>query len=133
MTAEIWSLFGCGILLAISITIQAVHLDIFAGLKHTTGNRDTEPVKLNPLGKRLSSNVTNMIEGMAMFVPLVIIVEFAEVHSNLTSKGAIIFFLSRVLYMGCYIFGIRVFRSIFWIIGMGALSAISLGIILSAL
>ena len=67
LPTELWTLIGCSIVLALSIIIQAIHLDFYAGIKCTLGNRDSEPVKLNAIGKQLARNVVNQVEGLAMF------------------------------------------------------------------
>ena len=46
MTIELWALFGCTIILLVSITIQALHLDKFAGYAYTLGNRDSGDLEL---------------------------------------------------------------------------------------
>lgn len=133
LTTELWTLFGCSIVLALSIIIQAIHLDFYAGIKYTLGNRDSEPIKLNAIGKRLARNVVNQVEGLAMFAPLIFITEIAGIHSKLSTYGAVLFFITRVVYMISFVFGITIIRSIVWMIGMCGLGSIAVNILMTAI
>jgi len=132
MTIELWALFGCTIILLVSITIQALHLDKFAGYAYTLGNRDSGDLELSPLARRLKANVGNQVEGLAMFLPLVVIIQFSDVNSILTEAGSVAYFCSRFIYLLCYTVGIKVIRSIVWLLGIAALLAIISGVLIGA-
>ena len=69
MTIELWALFGCTIILLVSITIQALHLDKFAGYAYTLGNRDSGDLELSPLARRLKANVEIKLRDWRCFCP----------------------------------------------------------------
>ena len=64
-----------------------------------------------PLDGRLARNVRNQIEGMALFVPLVVIASITGISNGWTQWGALIFVCARLAYVPFYAFGIKGLRS----------------------
>jgi uncharacterized MAPEG superfamily protein len=92
------------------------------GLKWNTGPRDETMPPLSPVAERLRRAQHNLFETLPLFIAGVLIAHLAGRDSALTALGAEIYFWGRVLYVPLYAFGVRMLRSIVWVIalvGMG--------------
>ncbi len=108
------------ILLALT-AIQGALVPAIHGFKWGLGSRD-ETRDLTPLQGRFKRTVANHIEGMLIFVPLVVAASFADVSNETTQLAATLFFIGRLLFAPLYLFGIPVLRSAAYglsIIGVG--------------
>ena len=98
-----------------------------AGLGVAFGNRDALP-EPTPLSGRAERAARNMLEGMLLFVVVLLAAHTAGVLGPRVALGAQIFFWARLVYWFIYLAGIAYLRTAAW-----AVSIVGLGIILSAL
>ncbi len=121
MSVELQSLFIVSVTLLALLFVQGGLAPAIHGFKWGLGPRD-EPRDPSVLQGRMSRIVANHLEGMAMFIPLVLIVELAGLSSALTAAGALIFAAARVAFALVYAAGIPVLRSAMWgvaLLGLG--------------
>jgi uncharacterized MAPEG superfamily protein len=80
------------------------------------GNRDnlSEPT---PLGGRAERTARNALEASIFFVPLALVAHAAGLDAEVL-LGAQIAFWARVAYVPIYIAGIKVVRSLVWMVGV---------------
>ena len=71
----------------------------------------------------------NMIEGMMMFVPLVLAAAYLNAFNSMTALGAAMFFWSRLVFAPCYWFGVPWLRTLVWLLSIAGLILIFLQII----
>jgi uncharacterized MAPEG superfamily protein len=76
----------------------------------------------------MDRTVNNSVEGMVIFVPLVVIAHLAGVSNEMTAMGATIYFWSRVAFVPLYLFGIPWVRTIVFLIGLIGLIMIAAAI-----
>jgi len=83
------------------------------------GARDDLPATgLTPFHGRTKRAQYNMIEGMCMFVPLVLVAAVTNSFSELTALGAALFFWGRVAFAPSYWFGIPWVRTLVWFVSI---------------
>ena len=124
MSVELQSLFAVVFILFILLFVQGGLVPATHGFKWGLGPRD-EPRAPSVLQGRMSRIVANHLEGMAMFAPLVLIVELAALSSPLTAAGAVTFAAARAAFAVIYVLGVPVLRSIAWgvaLIGLGMMA-----------
>lgn len=113
MTIELQALLGVTAMLLIILFIQGGLVPATHGFKWGLGPRD-EPRDPSILQGRMSRIVANHLEGMAMFVPLILIAHLAGVSTGLTQAGALIYAGARAAFAIFYFAGIPVLRSAAW-------------------
>jgi uncharacterized MAPEG superfamily protein len=91
------------------------------------GNRENLP-PATPLAGRADRAAKNMLEGMVLFVTVMLAAQIAGATGPRVALGAQVFFWARLLYYPVYLAGIKFVRSAVW-----GVSIVGLGIILSAL
>jgi len=116
MSIELHLLAYSVLLLIILVFIQANVGVLSQGLVPMVGTRDALPPN-KTFHARTLRIVSNHIEGLAMFAPLVLIAAIQNVHSDMTVLGARLFFYSRVVHAGAYLAGIPWVRTIAWFVG----------------
>lgn len=94
------------------------------GLKWNTGPRDETMPPLSPLAGRLKSAQYNLFETLPLFIGAVLVAHLAGRDNAITAMGAQIYFWGRVVYVPLYAFGVRMLRSIVWLISTAGLLAI---------
>jgi len=122
-------------LLAWSILLGFVHIILSAqartnqyGLTWNTGARDQEMPPLNAVAGCLRRAQDNFLETFPLFAAAVLIVMLAGRGGTLTQWGVQLYFWSRVVYLPLYAFGVRVVRTLVWIV-----SIVGIGCVLAAL
>ena len=80
------------------------------------GNRDNLSVP-TPLGGRAERTASNALEASIFFVPLALVAHAAGLDAEVL-LGAQIAFWARVAYVPIYIAGIKVVRSLVWMVGV---------------
>lgn len=117
MTVELTMLLYSTLLLLVLIGIPAVESILKNGALVQAGSRDDmpEPTLFNKRATRLSNN---MIENLALFAPLVLIANVAEISTGTTVLGAQIFFFARVIHAIIYLAGWPMIRPVFWMAGV---------------
>lgn len=84
------------------------------------GNRDDVPEPL-PVAARADRAAKNMLENLVMFAALVLVAHLAEADHEKVVTGARVFFWARVVYFPLYLAGVRVVRTIAWLISLAGL------------
>lgn len=87
------------------------------GLITLVGNREGFP-DIKGWGGRAMRAHSNMIENMALFIPLVLIAVAAGKTNSTTLVGAEIFFWARVVYAVIYLIGIPWLRTATWFVSV---------------
>lgn len=101
----------------VMVMIQAVASDKEHGLKHAASARDGTIDKTLFVQRAKRAN-QNMIEGLMMFVPLVLVAVQSEQTAGLSLIGAAMFFFGRLAYAPLYWFGVPWLRSIAWFVSI---------------
>lgn len=91
------------------------------GIKWNTGPRDEEMPPLSPVAERLRRAQLNLFETLPLFIGAVLILHVAGIHSGKTVLAAQLYFWGRVLYVPLYAFGVKMVRSIVWLISFAGL------------
>lgn len=82
-------------------------------LKENLGNRDhVRP--LTVVGQRAARALANMHEAMPVFLALALLNLIVGTAAGIAITGAAIFLIARVLYVGVYMAGIAVVRTLIW-------------------
>lgn len=127
MTTELRMLLGSVLLLFTLITVQQIYVDVTLGAKYSLSNREgSKPTAVT--GGRIDRAIANLMENLALFTPVVLVLGVAEISTGASQTGATVFFCARVIHAVTYVFGITVVRSLAWFAGI-----IGIGIMLSPL
>ena len=94
------------------------------GLKWNTGPRDETMPALSPVAGRLSRAQYNLYETLPLFIGGVLVAHIAGRENELTAIGSQVYFWGRVVYVPLYAFGVRMLRSIVWLVSTAGLLAI---------
>ena len=101
--------------------------DLFSALNHglfrLMGARDDLPAD-NKLVARAKRANQNMIEALAMFVPLIVAVHLLDRGDAWTTWGATLFVGARIAYAPLYWFGVPILRSVSWLVGLAGVLVI---------
>ena len=86
-----------------------------ASISELVGPRDDMPANgLAPFHGRAKRAQYNFIEGMCMFVPLILVAAVTDSFSSVTALGAALFFWGRVVFAPTYWFGVPWVRTLAW-------------------
>jgi uncharacterized MAPEG superfamily protein len=88
------------------------------GLKWNTGPRDETMPPLSPMAGRLKRAQYNLFETLPLFIGPILIAQLAGRDNFLTAWGAQIYFWGRVVYVPLYAYGVRMVRSIVWLVSI---------------
>jgi uncharacterized MAPEG superfamily protein len=101
------------------------------GFKWNTGARDEVMPPLNVVAERLGRAQANLYETLPLFIAAVLGLHLMGVSTPTTVLGAQLWFWGRVAYVPLYALGVRMARSLVWIVSffglmllIGALIAI---------
>ncbi|NQY40149.1 MAG: MAPEG family protein [Henriciella sp.] len=124
MGFELQAVVWTTVILAALIGFQGGLVPIYQGFAWGLGNRD-EAREKTELQLRTARTVANHIEGMMVFIPLALIVAMSDLSSTLTTWGAGLYLLGRVLFAPLYLIGVPYLRSLVW--GVSLVGIIMLG------
>ncbi len=124
MSVELQMVVGSVAILFLLLLFQGTLVPLNQGFGWGLGSRDGDPDYTDMQG-RTRRTIANHIEGMLLFVPLVIVVEMAALSSQLTVIGAGIYLAGRVAFAPLYLLGISYLRSLAW--GIAVLGTILVG------
>lgn len=113
MPIELSMLFAATIVTMLLLFVQGGVTPLAHGFKWGLGPRD-EPRTPTILQGRMNRIVANHLEGMMMFIPLILIANLAGISTPLTQWGAMIFVGGRIAFAFVYAAGIPVLRSAVW-------------------
>jgi uncharacterized MAPEG superfamily protein len=129
MTVELWMLVATtGVLFGLTLVQSAANVIDGVPVRTVIGNRDDMP-PLTGLRGRSYRAVINLLEGMAIFAPLIIVAHLAGVSNTLTVGGATLYFLARAAHATIYVLGIPLLRTLAFLVGMAGLGMIVLALI----
>lgn len=104
----------------VMILVQALWSDMEHGIKSGVSARDGVVDKSVRVGRAKRAN-QNMIEGMILFVPLVLAAAYLERFNAQTALGAMLFFWARLAYAPLYWFGVPWLRSGAWFVSIAGI------------
>lgn len=102
----------------VMIAVQGLASDREHGVKFALGPRDGDVIDKSLLVQRAKRANANMMEGMFLFVPLILLALQTGQTSMMTSAGAALFFLGRLAYAPLYWFGVNILRSVAWFVSI---------------
>lgn len=124
MSIELQMVVGSVAILFVLLLLQGTLVPLNQGFGWGLGSRDGEPEYTDIQG-RARRTIANHIEGMLLFVPLVMVVEMASLSSQLTVIGAVIYLAGRLAFAPIYLLGIAYLRSLAW--GVAVLGTLLVG------
>ena len=113
MAIELQAVVWTTVILFVLLFIQGMLVPLKQGFAWGLGSRD-ESREITAFQGRATRTVSNHIEGMLMFVPLVLVAQMSGISSPLTVWGAGLYLGSRVVYAPLYMLGVPLWRSIAW-------------------
>lgn len=124
MSFEMEMVVGSVLILFGLLMFQGTLVPLNQGLGWGLGSRDGDPDYTDMQG-RTRRTVANHMEGMLLFIPLVLIVEMAALSSQLTQIGAATYLAGRLGFVPFYLLGVPYLRSLFW--GIAILGTLLVG------
>jgi len=121
MSIELTMLFWSAILYLAHILVAAVGADANNGIAWAVGNHDTQP-DLPEWVNRARRAQANLAENLLPFACLILVADVSGNVGYWSALGAQIFLVSRIAFWICYLFGIKVVRTIVYlagVVGMG--------------
>ena len=119
MMTTVQALVWCGILTLLMAIVQLI-LCAKAwtpqGLLEAFGNREGLPTPLGMAG-RADRAARNMIQGMVMFLAVVLAAHIAGKASQ-AALGATVFFWARLVYWPVYLAGVVYLRTLVWLVSI---------------
>ena len=129
MTTELTLLAWTLVLAVVQILAFDVARTGQYGIKWNTGPRDEDMPPLSPVAERLRRAQNNLYETLPLFVAAVLILHVAGVHSAKTVLACQLYFWARVAYVPLYAFGVKMVRSLVWMVGFAGLVMLLLAIL----
>ena len=87
---------------------------------------DQKPI--DGVGGRVIRAFSNFKETYVFFVALVLVGQVLNRHSALTVIGANLYFWGRVVYWPLYVAGVPVVRSLVWVVAIGGIVMLLIGV-----
>lgn len=97
-------------------------------LRGIVGNRDKLP-QMSVVAGRLNRAKNNMLEVLPMFLALALMALVKDRDTNEVTRAALVFLISRVVYVPAYVSGIPMLRSLVWLLGIVSLAMMALPLI----
>jgi uncharacterized MAPEG superfamily protein len=114
MTTELTLLAATLVLALVQIFAAAGARTQQFGMQWNAGPRDEALPPLNPVAGRLVRAQANLYETLPLFIAVVLIAHVAGREGGLTTVGAWLYLVGRIVYVPLYAMGIPVVRSIAW-------------------
>ena len=115
-------------LLALSCGLVVVQIVIFAqlanaqyGLKWAASARDEAMPEPRPLVGRAKRALANLLETYPVFVGAVLAVGLVHRFDGWSQIGAHLYLWARVAYLGVYLAGVPLIRSLFWNVALAGI------------
>ena len=105
------------------VAVQGAMMQV--GLPMLAGNRENMPTITGWAGRAARAH-RNMMEYLALFIPLVVVAVVAGKTNDMTLLGAQIFVWARLAYAGVYIVGLPWIRTGVWAVSVVGLAMIFL-------
>ncbi len=123
MAFELQVLAGAVILGLIHLLSVAVAGDLQRGLKWSAGARDVR-LELTGVAGRLERAFANFLETFPLFAAAVVVVYLGGRIGALSSLGALLYLVGRVLYLPLYAVGVPWARSLVWFVSLAGILAV---------
>lgn len=118
------------LILFILLNYQGALVPMIQGFAWGLGSRD-EPKEKTALQNRAARTIANHIEGMMLFVPLVLMVELGDLSTGLTVLGAGLYAAGRAAFAPLYLMGVSYLRSLAWGVALIGILLIGYEVILA--
>lgn len=122
MTPELLVLTLAALLQVTQLLAYSVAANLQVDIGLALGPRDT-PVTLFGVAGRLERALNNHFQGLVLFAIACIVISITRTSTPFTAACAWIYLAARIAYVPAYAFGLSPWRSILWMIGFGATSA----------
>ncbi|WP_282059231.1 MAPEG family protein [Roseobacter litoralis] len=123
MTPELTVLALAALLQVAQMGAYSVAGNMQIDAKTAFGPRDT-PVHLTGVAARLQRAMNNHFEGLILFSIAVGVVSISGQSTGFTAACAWVYLAARIAYVPAYAFGLSPWRSIIWMIGVAATTAL---------
>jgi uncharacterized MAPEG superfamily protein len=117
MNPELYLLVWAVVLTFVQMLIAVQGSMMQVGLLTLVGNREGFPEMKGWAGRAMRAHL-NMVQNMALFIPLVLVSVTAGASNSTTLLGAQIFFWARVVYAIIYLIGIPWLRTATWAVSI---------------
>jgi uncharacterized MAPEG superfamily protein len=115
MTADLWALVAAMLLAVVQLTIASVLTLGQLGGRWVAGSRD-EPREVTGVSGRFVRAYRNLLEIFPQFVAALFLVHAAGAVGPLSSIGAWVFVIARLIYVPAYAFAPPGVRPICWLV-----------------
>jgi len=132
MSFELQTVVASGLILFLLLMFQGGLVPINQGLIWGLGSRD-DARKSTPLQARSARTIANHIEGMMLFVPLVLVAELLQLSTSLTMIGAGLYIAGRSAFAVFYLAGVPYLRSAAWGISVIGIAILAIPVITAAI
>jgi len=122
MTTELTVLTLAGLLQVAQMGAYSVTANAQVDLNTALGPRDT-PVALTGMAGRLQRAMNNHFEGLLLFAIACVVITLSGQSSAFTTGCAWIYLIARAAYVPAYALGLAPWRSVIWMIGFAATTA----------
>ena len=129
MTPDLTVLALAGLLQVAQFLAYSVAANLQVGPKYAMGPRDT-PRQLTGLAGRLQRALSNHFEGLILFTLAVLVLTLSGQSTPFTATCAWVYLAARLAYVPAYAFGLSPWRSLIWVIGLGATTFMMLAALL---
>ncbi len=126
MTPELTALCFAALLQILQIALYAVLGNLQVGVAYSLKPRD-EPRVLSGVAGRAQRAMNNHFESLLLFAIACLVIAISETSSVATGVAAWTYVAARALYVPAYCFGWVPWRSVFWSIGLGAITILLIG------
>ena len=132
MTPELTALALAGLLQVAQYVLMSVPANLELGTGKTLSPRDPgrlgKPLVelVSPRTGRLIRALDNHFEGLILFTIAVVVVTLSDKSSALTAACGWVYLAARIVYIPAYYFGLSPWRSLIWMVGFAATTAMLL-------
>ena len=102
---------------------HGTYIALALGISWGTGRRDGQ-VLVPDMGRRFDRTITNNVESMIAFVPIMLVSIVSDVSNSLAVSAGVVFLGARVMFAVLYIANVPYLRTVAWLTGQFALVTI---------
>lgn len=132
MPFELQAVVWTTLILFVLLVFQGGLVPVYQGFGWGFGNRDAKR-EFTALQNRTARTLANHIEGMVMFVPMIVVVQLAGLSSDLTIWGAGLYLAGRLAFTPLYVIGVPYLRSLSWGVSLIGLMLIGFEVVAAAI
>ena len=132
MAFELQTIVWTSIILLVLLAFQGLLIPLNQGVGWGLGSRDSKQ-EFSAIQGRAARTVANHIEGMLVFVPLILVVHIVELSSSLTLWGAALYLAGRIAFAFLYLGGVPVARSLAWAVSLTGIMLVGYEVVRAAL